>query len=200
MKERSRNIFVAITVCLTLVVSSGCSSTKSGTVMNKPEAGGFGGGGMGALLGQTSGGSTTGTLTGAGVGAGLGYLIGNEADRNEVSTRVTAIEQDTWPLANTTWQLSSVTPTPAEPIKSKVGRFNADGTLTTTTTYWDGRMVTDTISERYRVVGQTLIINQDDWIINAIFRLDGDSLYVDTGRQSLVLERLLTIAIRGNGR
>ena len=66
-------------------------------------------------------------------------------------------------------------------MKSKVERFNADGTLTTTTTYWDGRTVTDTDSERYRVVGQTLIISQDDWAINATFLMDGDSLYVDTG-------------------
>ena len=199
-RKRMRNIVVAIAVCLTLVLSSGCASTNSGTGMSKPEAGGLGGAGMGALLSQTSGGSTTGTLTGAGVGAGLGYLIGNEADKKEARTRQTAAEQDTWPLANTTWQLSSVTPKPAESIKSEVGRFNADGTLTTTTSYWDGRTVTDTNSERYRVVGQTLIINQDDWVINATFRLDGDSLYVDTGRHSLVLERLLTIAIRDNGR
>ena len=68
-------------------------------------------------------------------------------------------------------------------MKSKVGRFNPDGTLTTTTTYWDGRTVTDTDSERYRIVGQTLIITQDDYVINATFLLDGASLYVDSGVQ-----------------
>lgn len=133
---------------------------------------------MGALLGQTSQGSTVGSLGGAGL----------------------AVEQDTSPLANTTWQVVSVNPKPAEPMKSKVGRFNADGTLTTTTTYWDGRTVTDTDSERYRTVGQTLIISQDDYVINATFLLDGDSLYMDTGKYSLVLERIWTVAIRDNVR
>jgi Glycine zipper len=200
MKESMKNIFVAVTVCLTLVLSSGCSTTNSCPGLTKTETGSPGGAGMGALLGQTSGGNAAGTLIGTGVGAGLGYLIGNEADKKEAHTRQTAVEQDTSPLANTAWQVVSVTPKPAEPIKSKVGRFNADGTLTTTTTYWDGRTVTDTDSERYRIVGQTLIINQDDWVINAAFRLDGDSLYVDTGTYSLVLERLLTVARTQNGK
>jgi hypothetical protein len=200
MEERMRNIFLAITVCLVLVLSSGCSTTSSGIGMNKPETGGLGGAGMGALLGQTSCGSATGTLMGAGVGAGLGYLIGNEGDKKEAHTRQTATEQETLPLANTTWQVVSVTPKPAEPMKSMTGRFNPDGTLTTTTTYWDGRTVTDTDSERYRIVGETLIINQDDYVINAAFVLDGDSLYVDTGSYSLVLERMRTAAIEDNRR
>jgi len=71
-----------------------------------------------------------------------------------------------------------------------VGRFNPDGTLTTTTTYWDGRTITDSDSERYRIVGRTLIINQDNYVINAIFFLDGDTLYMDTGKYSLQLERM----------
>ncbi|HME44166.1 MAG TPA: glycine zipper domain-containing protein [Syntrophorhabdales bacterium] len=200
MEERRRNIFLAITVCLVLVLSSGCSTTNSGIGMNKPETGGLGGAGMGALLGQTGCGSATGTLMGAGVGAGLGYLIGNEADKKEAHTRQMVTEQDVRPLANTSWQVVSVTPKPAEPIRSVVGRFNADGTVTTTTAYWDGRTVTDTDSERYRIVGQTLIINQDDWVINATFRLNGDSLYVDTGSYALVMERLLTVASRDSER
>src|SRR5512135_2099073 len=125
--ERMRNIFVAIAVCLTFVLNSGCASTNGGTGMTKHETGG----------------STAGTLIGACVGAGL---IGNEVDRKQAHALQTAIEEDTSPLANTTWQVVSVTPTPVEPMKSKVGRFNPDGTLTTTTTYWDGRTVTDTDS------------------------------------------------------
>jgi hypothetical protein len=179
-RERMRNFFVAITVCLTLVLSSGCASTGSGNAMNKSETGLSVGAGMGALLGQTSG--------------------GNEAGNKEARIWQATIEQDTWPLANTTWQVVSVNPKPAEPMKSKVGRFNADGTLTTTTTYWDGRTVMDADSEHYRIVGQTLIINQDDYVINATFRLDGDSLYMDTGTHSLVLERIWTVAILDNGR
>ena len=177
-RKRMRNVVVAGIVSLTFVLSSGCSSIKSGSNMTKPETGGPGGAGMGALLGQTTAASKADTLSGAGL----------------------ATEQEISPLANTAWQVVSVNPKPAEPMKSKVGRFNADGTLTTTTTYWDGRTVTDTDSERYRTVGQTLIISQDDYVINATFLLDGDSLYMDTGKYSLVLERIWTVAIRDNVR
>ena len=195
MEKRMRNIFLAITVCATLVLGSGCSTTNSGTGMNKPETR-LGGSGMGALLGQACGGNTT--LTGAGVGTGLGYLIGNETDKRQARTRQAATEQETLPLANTIWQVMSVNPKPAEPMKSMTGRFNPDGTLTTTTTYWDGRTVTDTDSERYRIVGETLIINQDDYVINATFVLEGDSLYMDTGSYSLVLERMRMTATSEN--
>ena len=189
MKTEHRRTIIATTLALVLSLSG-----LTALAQDKPEAGGPSGAGMGALLGQASGGSTASTVTGAGVGAGVGYLIGNEADKKEAHTRQMVTEQDVQPLANTTWQVVSVTPKPAEPIRSVVGRFNADGTVTTTTAYWDGRMVTDTSSERYRIVGQTLIINQDDWVINATFRLDGDSLYVDTGSYTLVMEPVLTMA------
>jgi hypothetical protein len=196
MEKRMRNIFLAITVCAALALGSGCSTTSIGTNMNKPETG-LGGSGIGALLDQACSGNTT--LTGSGVGAGLGYLIGNESDKKGARTRQAVTEQETLPLANTAWQVMSVNPKPAGPMKSMTGRFNPDGTLTTTTTYWNGRTVTDTDSERYRIVGETLIINQDDYVINATFVLDGDSLYLDTGSYSLVLERMLTTATSDNG-
>lgn len=195
MKTEHRRTIIATTLALVLSLSG-----LTVLAQDKPEAGGPSGAGMGALLGQASRGSTASTVVGAGVGAGVGYLIGNEADKKEAHTRQMAIEQDVRPLANTSWQVVSVTPKPAEPIRSVVGRFNADGTVTTTTAYWDGRTVTDTNNERYRIVGQTLIINQDDWVINATFRLDGDSLYIDTGRYILVMERLLTVASRDRER
>ena len=195
MKAEYRRTIIATTLALVLSLSG-----LTALAQDKSEAGGVSGAGLSALLGHTSAGSNTGILMGAGVGAGLGYLIGNEADKKEAHARQIAIEQDVRPLANTTWQVASITPKPAEPIRSMVGRFNSDGTVTTTTTYWDGRMVTDTSNERYRIVGQTLIINQDDWVINATFRLDGDSLYVDTGSYAVVMERLLTVAIRDNER
>jgi hypothetical protein len=179
MDERIKKVFVATAVCLTLALSSGCGSTNPAAGVNAPESPYLTGAGMGALLGQSTDGSKTATPTGA-----------------DVSTQS---ERDTSPLANTAWQIVSVIPKPAEPMKSKVERFNADGTLTTTTTYWDGRTVTDTNSERYRVVGQTLIIKQDGWAINATFLMDGDSLYVDSGTCSLVLERLWSFANRDKG-
>ena len=195
MEKRMRNILLAITVCATIVMGSGCSTINSGTSLNKPESG-LGGSGMGALLDQACSGNTT--LTGSGVGAGLGYLIGDEWDKKEARTRQTVTQEETLPLANTAWQVMSVNPKPAQTMKSMMGRFNPDGTLTTTTTYWDGRTVTDTDSERYRIVGETLIINQDDYVINATFVLEGDSLYMDTGSYSLVLERMRMTATSEN--
>jgi len=156
--------------------------------MDEAEIGGLGGAGIGALLGQPIARNTARTLIGAGVGASLGYIIGNEMDKKEAQKRQVAVEHGTWPLANTAWQVLSDNPKPLEPIKSKMGRCNPDGTLTTVTTYWDGRTVRD--GERYRIVGQTLIINQDSYVINAALRVDGDRLYMDTGKYNIVLERM----------
>jgi hypothetical protein len=180
--KRIKKVFLPMAICLAFVMSGGCASTKGGAGVSNAETGSIGSTTMGALLGQVIG--TVGTITEAGVG----YTTGNEADKQEMQTR--QAEQETWPLANTTWQVVSVTPTPSEPIQSEVGRFNPDGTLTTTTTYWDGRTVTDSESARYRIVGRTLIINHDNYVINAIFVLDGDSLYMDTGKYNIELQRM----------
>jgi len=181
-------ILAVITLCLALAISGGCASSNGGSGLNKAEIGGLSGAGIGALLGQAIGRNTAGTLIGAGVGAGLGYIIGNEMDKKEVQKRNQAVANETWPLAGTAWTVVSVSPSPPKDIKAKSGRFNPDGTLTTTTTYWDGRTLTD--SERYRIVGQTLIINQNDYIINATFRLEGDRLYLDTGARNIVLQKM----------
>ena len=185
-RRHPTKILVAAAIFIA-VAASGCSSTNGGG-LNKAEVGGLGGAGIGALLGQAIGGNTAATLIGAGVGAGLGYIIGNEADKKEVQKRNQAIAQETWPLAGTAWTVVSVYPSPPEGVRGKSGQFNPDGTLTTTTSYWDGRTVTD--SERYRIVGQTLIINQDNYVINATFRMEGDHLYLDTGKRNIVMKRM----------
>lgn len=50
--------------------------------------------------------------------------------------------------------------------------------------------ITVTDSERYRIVGQTLIINQDNYVINATFRMEGNRLYLDTGKRNIVMKRM----------
>ncbi len=159
----------------------GCAS------MDKAEKGGLGGAAMGALLGQAIGGNTAGTLIGAGVGAGLGYIVGNEMDKKDAQKRQATIE-DCGPLANTVWQVVSVTPKPKRPFASKVGKFNPDGTVSVTTVYEDGR--TETHVERYRVVGHTLIINQDNYVLNWRFSIQGNQMYIDTGEYSVALQRI----------
>jgi len=170
----------AIIVCLTLFVSPGCAT--------KGQTGALAGAGVGALIGQAIGGNTAGTLIGAGVGTGVGYLIGNEMDKKDTKSRETATAQETAPLANTTWQLVSIVPQARKDVKSLVIHFKPDGTAVTTRTLTDNSVKTAT--ERYRVVGETLIINQDDYVINARFAINGGQLIANTDKYSIVLKRV----------
>jgi len=169
-------------MCLALLTAAGCES------MDKAAIGGLSGAGIGALAGQLVGGNTAGTLIGAGVGAGLGYIIGNEMDKEDAKKRQTATSQEMEPFANTVWTVLSVNPQPKKPFTSLTVRFNPNGTVTTTRTYADGRAETDT--EAYRVVGSTLIVNNPDYVINARFKIEGNRAYLDTGKFSVVMQRI----------
>jgi hypothetical protein len=165
-----------------LVFGAGCAT------MDKSEVGALGGTGVGAIVGQAIGHNTAGTLIGAGVGLGLGYIIGNEVDKSAAKKRQTATPEEVQPLANTTWQVVSITPRPKKPFKSMVTRFNQNGTATTTTTLTNGKVETDT--ESYRVVGATLVINKPNYVINSRYRLEDDKMYMDTGNHSIVMQRV----------
>ncbi len=91
-------------------------------------------------------------------------------------------------MANTTWQIVSITPRPKKQFQSMVTRFNPNGTATTTKTHTNGKVETDT--ESYRVVGATLVINKPNYVINSRYRLEGDKLYMDTGDHSIVMQRV----------
>jgi predicted lipid-binding transport protein (Tim44 family) len=165
-----------------LLTAAGCETVVKATI------GGLSGAGIGALAGQVIGGNTAGTLIGAGVGAGLGYIIGNEMDKADAKKRQAVTPQEVQPLTNTVWTLISVNPQPKRPFASLTSRFNADGTVTTTKTYADGKVETDT--EYYRIVGSTLIVNKPDYVINAQFRIEGDRMYLDTGKFGVVMQRI----------
>lgn len=169
-------------VIVCAVSGTGCES------MNKAQIGGLSGAGVGALIGQAIGGNTAGTLIGAGVGTGLGYIIGNEMDKNDAKKRQTATAEEMRPLANTAWKVTNVTPKPKKAFTSIVARFNDNGTVTTTTTYPNGKVESDT--ETFRIVGSTLIINKPDYVINSRFRIEGNRMYMDTGDHSVVLHRI----------
>lgn len=169
-------------ICMALLLGAGCAT------MDKSEMGALGGAGVGALVGQAIGHNTAGTLIGAGVGLGLGYIIGNEVDKSDVKKRQTPTPEEVQPLANTTWQVVSITPLPKKKFQSMVTRFNQNGTATTTTTHANGKVETDT--ESYRVVGATLVINKPNYVINSRFRIDGDKMYMDTGEHSIVMQRV----------
>jgi hypothetical protein len=176
-------LMLIVVFCSALVFGAGCAT--------QAQTGALTGAGVGALVGglanmHGSWGATA--LVGAGVGAGLGYLIGNEADKKDAAQRQALREDETRPLANTTWQVISIVPQPKHPYKSTVSYFRPDGIVVTTKTHQDGRVETD--NERYRIVGSTLIINKPDYVINAKFKIEGDRMILDTGRSSIVMQRV----------
>jgi hypothetical protein len=173
-------VVAVVSTSFMLAASSGCATKK--------QTGALAGAGVGALIGQAIGHNTAGTLIGAGVGTGVGYLIGNEMDKKDAESRQNVKPEETAPLANTTWQLVSIVPQPRNDVKTLVIHFKPDGTVVTTRTFVDGSVKTAT--ERYRVVGQTLIINQSDYIINARFAITGDQLVANTDKYSVVLRRV----------
>jgi hypothetical protein len=177
------SLMLSVVVCSTLILGAGCAT--------KGETGALTGAGVGALVGglanmHGSWGATA--LIGAGVGAGAGYLIGNEEDKKDAERRQALREEETSPLANTTWQVISIVPKPLHPYKSMISYFRPDGIVVTTKTHEDGRVETD--NERYRIVGSTLIINKPDYVINARFRIDGERMTLDTGKSSIVMQRV----------
>ncbi len=167
-------------LCLGLLAMAGCAT--------QAQTGAVTGAGVGALMGQIIGGNTAGTLIGAGVGTGVGYIIGNELDKNAAMKRQQVMMEETRPLAGTTWQVVSTVPKPRHSYKSLVSHFRPDGTVISTKTFWDDKVETDI--ERYRIVGSTLIINKPDYVINARFRLEGNRMYMDTDKYSIVLQRV----------
>ena len=178
--KRTARILVA---CISLALFSGCAT--------QAQTGAVTGAGAGALIGglanmHGSWGATA--LLGAGIGAGVGYLIGNEQDKQDAARRQAVSEDETRPLAGTTWQVISVVPKPKHDYKSVVSHFRHDGHVVTTKTNMDGRV--ETTTERYRIVGSTLILSHTDYVENARFQIDGDKLIIDYGNGSAVLQRV----------
>lgn len=153
-----------------LLVNSGCQSGRG--------TGTLAGAGMGALVGQLAGGTATSTLIGAGVGAAGGYIIGNEVDRRQARQRTAQAAptpvNELQPLAGTNWTLTSITPESARNFTSMIIEFRSNGTLVTTRTENDGRVRTD--EEYFRVVNNTLIVNDRDYILNGPFILNNRTL------------------------
>jgi hypothetical protein len=174
------SIGCVIMVFWVMVIGSGCAT--------KSQTGALGGAGVGALIGQMAGGDTGATLIGAAVGTGVGYVIGNQMDKKDAQSRQAVLSEETEPLADTTWQITSIVPKPQRPVKSLVAHFKPDGMVVSTRTFEDGHVETST--ERYRVVGDTLIINQDNYVVNVRFSINGNQMIANTDKYSIVLTRL----------
>lgn len=151
------------------IVALLCASMLSAGCETNRGTGTLAGAGVGALMGQAIGGNTAGTLIGTGVGAAGGFVIGNEMDRRQTRDRrrQAAPANELQPLAGTTWTLTGVTPESARNFSAMVIDFRNDGVLVTTRTDMNGNVTTD--EEYYRVVNNTLIVNDSDYIINGPF-------------------------------
>ena len=162
---------------------------------NKARTGAAGGAGVGSLVGQVAGRSGKATLIGAGVGAGIGYVVGNEVDKKEAERYRDADEQGPYnyetlaPLAGTRWAIASLQPKDTVPeYASKLVEFRPNSRVITTTTNPDGTIIV--ADEHYRVVGKTLIINKPDYLINAVFSIEGEQLIISSDDFRAVLNRV----------
>ena len=174
---------VQIRMCLsmvlvgTLALATGCQTrTQTGTLA---------GAGIGALVGQAIGGDTQATLIGAAVGAGVGHIIGNKQDKE--AAKEYNLSQPT-ALTGTKWKVMSLIMHDKPAYLSMFVEFRPDGKIATTR-YEPGGTMTLT-EERYRIVGDTLIINKRDYLINATYQITGSQMIVDCQRFRAVLSRI----------
>jgi hypothetical protein len=182
IKKAAAALLVTVLSCALL--AAGCES--------KRQTGALTGAGAGALVGAlvTGGGAGSkigGALIGAGIGALGGYVIGNEMDRKDAQSRQVR-EDELRPLAGTSWKLVKITPKPVNKIKSMTSTYHNNGSVVTNTVYADGR--TETETEKYRIVGSTIIFSKPDYVVNARYALQGNKLTLDTGESTVLFERI----------
>jgi hypothetical protein len=152
------------------------------------------GAGLGALAGGLYGGHGSDALIGAAIGTGIGYVVGNESDKKKAAqmsqqTQPTYAHNETGPFAGTSWRLLDWSPKSGkEDVKSKTFAFSPNGSLRTTTVMTSGNTNTDT--ESYRVVGDTLIVNKGDYIVNYKYALQGNQLSVNNSKLRATLQRI----------
>jgi hypothetical protein len=89
---------------------------------------------------------------------------------------------------NTKWQILSVVPKPNTPFNTVYLTFQPDGTLAMTTESPDGKVSTS--FQKYSVVGDSMLLSKPGSTTNVRFKVDGNTMHVDTSRFSIVLERI----------
>lgn len=171
------NCIVTICICALAFSIGGCQTrAQTGSAL---------GAGIGALAGQAIGRNTKATLIGTAIGAGAGYLIGNDQDKK--AAKAYDFSQPT-ALTGTKWKVISLVMEEKPEFETMTVEFRPDGKIVTTR-YESGGTMTIT-EERYRIVGNTLIINKSDYLINAKYRIDGNEMIVDCERFRAVLKRI----------
>ena len=166
--------------------------------------------GIGALAGQAIGGDTGGTLIGAAAGGGLGYIIGNESDKNQARNQrqydPRSRRQDPAPsrdpnfssepahaaateaLTGTNWQvLSLIKDGQSVDSEAMTLSFQPNHRLVTRRTFADGSV--DTTYETYTLVGDTMVIEGNGYVLNALYDLNGDRMIITAPNYRTVLNR-----------
>ncbi len=166
--------------------------------------------GIGALAGQAIGGDTGGTLIGAAAGGGLGYIFGNESDKKKtsnqrqydprsrhqapVSSHAPNISSEpahsaaTESLTGTNWQvLSLIKDGQTVDSEAMTLSFQPNHRLVKRQTFADGSV--DTTYETYTVVGDTLVIEGNGYVLNALYDLNGDRMIITAPNYRSVLNR-----------
>ena len=173
----SNSSVLAIYVCATIITIGGCQTrTQTGTLA---------GAGIGAIAGQLIGGDSKATLIGAAIGTGAGYLIGNSQDKKAAKTY--DMSQST-PLTGTKWKVVSLVKADTPEYTAIFVEFKPDGKVVTTRHEPGGTMTVT--EERYRIVGDTLIINKPGYLINAEYKIFGEELIVNCEQFRAVLKRI----------
>jgi hypothetical protein len=176
MKTKQYIIFICcVSFCLSWL--GGCQTERQTKTLA--------GAGIGAIAGQLIGGDTKATLIGAGIGAGAGYLIGNAQDKKAAETYDAS--QPT-PLTGTRWKVVSLVKKDMPEYTAIFVEFKPDGKVVTTRHEPGGTMTVT--EERYRIVGDTLIINKPGYIINAKYQVQGNQMIIDCEQFRAVLERV----------
>jgi hypothetical protein len=170
-------VILTVSMCVPLLLTGGCQT--------RAQTGALAGTGIGALAGQVIGGSTSATLLGAGIGAGAGYLIGNSQDKKAAKTY--DMSQPTT-LTGTKWKVVSLVKEDMPEYTSMFVEFKPNGEVVTTRHEPGGTMTIT--EERYRIAGNTLIINKPGYIINATYRIQDNQMTVDCLQFHAVLQRV----------
>jgi hypothetical protein len=92
------------------------------------------------------------------------------------------------PFPNTKWKVTSIVPKPEKAFKTISFSFQPDGTVVETTEEPDGKVVTST--QKYQVQGATMLLSKQGANTNLRFRIDGNTMLVDTGVYSIILEKM----------
>ncbi|MCB9838423.1 MAG: hypothetical protein H6813_03710 [Phycisphaeraceae bacterium] len=156
--------------------------------------------GIGAIAGRGvgAGQARIAVRSGEGVGKGIGYLIADKLDQEHAQSLTRASVHNNYShselgaLTNTRWSVRTITPPDAAGGENlgMVVTFRPSGHVVTRTILPDSS--TRLVTERYRVVGDTVIINGDDYVINAQFRIRGESLTIAAGNFVGVFDRIRT--------